>query len=650
MKLRYTAMALCISGLSPSLADATTEDGLYAGIGLGLSRVSPDTSGTIYSVDNDRSTGGRLFLGYDLTRRWALEGYYSDLGTADLLPDGSIGYKDIGLNAMYYFYLPEEGREGLSVFVRGGVGSMMNDAGVPYNRLNDTHVMVGAGAEYGLGSGWAVRADLDLYDRDAQLFTLGIMKRFGSEAEPAPAPAPVVVQRPAPVIVPVEVVNPDKDGDGILNAADACPATPAGVKVDETGCKLKAVIVLEGVIFAVNSDELIGDSTTILDAAARSLKPYPELRIEVGGHTDWQGSGGYNQVLSEHRANAVRSYLIGQGIAADHLSAKGYGEMQPVADNHTPEGRKQNRRVELRMLDNTLDAVQQSVPVVPVVIFDEPVSAIELCEQMTTGCELKKVISLEGVSFASKSEQMIGDSTAILDALVVALKAYPEHHIEVGAHTDWKGVGTSNQALSERRANVVRDYMIGQGMAANLLSARGYGEMQPVANNRTAEGRALNRRIELRMLDDAPVSESGTPRPAVGSTASGNMLEVCSGVTVNKCQLKEQVVLEGVGFAINSDELLAGSSAVLDMVAETLKRHPEQRVEVGSHTDWKGSGPSNQALSVIRAYAVRDYLIGQGVAAENITAKGYGEMQPVANNRTPEGREKNRRTELRVVK
>lgn len=140
-------------------------------------------------------------------------------------------------------------------------------------------------------------------------------------------------------------------GDGILNGMDACPDTPAGVRVDDTGCTLAEVIVLEGVTFVSNSDELIGDSHAVLNKLADTLKRYPELRVEVGGHTDWQGPASYNQKLSERRANAVRRYLTEQGVAADNLTAKGYGESMPVADNQSAEGRAKNRRVELSRID-----------------------------------------------------------------------------------------------------------------------------------------------------------------------------------------------------------------------------------------------------------------------------------------------------------
>ena len=84
-----------------------------------------------------------------------------------------------------------------------------------------------------------------------------------------------------------------------------------------------------------------------LDQDAATLKEWGDTKVEVAGHTDSIGSDSYNIKLSQRRAEAVRTYLVGKGIAADRLSAKGYGESQPIADNATDEGRFKNRRVEL---------------------------------------------------------------------------------------------------------------------------------------------------------------------------------------------------------------------------------------------------------------------------------------------------------------
>ena len=81
------------------------------------------------------------------------------------------------------------------------------------------------------------------------------------------------------------------------------------------------------------------------------LKAHPELKVEVAGHTDNIASDKYNQRLSERRARSVVAYLRKGGVAADGLTAKGYGKTQPLADNSNEEGRFQNRRVELHVIE-----------------------------------------------------------------------------------------------------------------------------------------------------------------------------------------------------------------------------------------------------------------------------------------------------------
>jgi OmpA-OmpF porin, OOP family len=141
----------------------------------------------------------------------------------------------------------------------------------------------------------------------------------------------------------------------VLDTADRCPDTPRGTAVDATGCTRRGSITLQGVNFETNSATLTADSRPVLEAVATDLKKYPRLKIEVQGHTDNVGADAYNLGLSQRRAAAVREFLVAQGVGADQLSAKGYGEAQPVADNTTPAGRKDNRRVVLAVLDNPGD-------------------------------------------------------------------------------------------------------------------------------------------------------------------------------------------------------------------------------------------------------------------------------------------------------
>ncbi len=149
----------------------------------------------------------------------------------------------------------------------------------------------------------------------------------------------------------------DSDKDGVCNGMDKCPDTPAGKKVDATGCPISEFIpepekpvVLHGVNFEFNKSLLTTGSKTILDQVASSLIDRPDVKVEIGGHTDSKGSDAYNLKLSNARADAVKQYLLSKGVKADNLTAKGYGETQPIADNKTDEGRAENRRVELKRI------------------------------------------------------------------------------------------------------------------------------------------------------------------------------------------------------------------------------------------------------------------------------------------------------------
>jgi len=109
----------------------------------------------------------------------------------------------------------------------------------------------------------------------------------------------------------------------------------------------KKKIVLRGVNFDFDKATLQPAGKPILDEAARILKENPSINVQVQGHTDAIGSVDYNLRLSDRRAATVKSYLVGQGVAASRLTTKGFGKANPVATNDTAEGRAQNRRVEL---------------------------------------------------------------------------------------------------------------------------------------------------------------------------------------------------------------------------------------------------------------------------------------------------------------
>jgi outer membrane protein OmpA-like peptidoglycan-associated protein len=163
------------------------------------------------------------------------------------------------------------------------------------------------------------------------------------------------------------IPDPDNDGDGIADAQDKCPGTDKtvadGIDTKETmngyedtdGCPDKKpeiaveagkAIVLEGVNFASGSAKLSAGSQSTLDKVVRTLKENPTIEVEIRGYTDNTGKYESNVKLSQARADAVKVYLIENGIDAARVKTKGFGPEDPIAPNDTKAGRAQNRRIE----------------------------------------------------------------------------------------------------------------------------------------------------------------------------------------------------------------------------------------------------------------------------------------------------------------
>jgi len=151
----------------------------------------------------------------------------------------------------------------------------------------------------------------------------------------------------------------DTDGDGIMDDVDACvdePETKNGFE-DQDGCPdevpdevTKFTGNIKGIYFQTGKAEIKDKSKPKLDEAISILKKYPDLRLEVVGHTDNVGKRAYNVELSKQRADAVRDYLVSNGVDSSRLETRGAGPDEPVADNGTKTGRSKNRRIEFKVL------------------------------------------------------------------------------------------------------------------------------------------------------------------------------------------------------------------------------------------------------------------------------------------------------------
>ncbi len=267
---------------------------------------------------------------YVITPRIAVEGELAVIPTKDdVLGDAAMVY---GLGAHVRVDLLTGT---IRPFVVAGIGANILRSSSP-QMSND----VDQAYHWGLGARYAVSDTLDLRVDGRQLIvpdrahdgatsdfevTLGATYKFGTtkKALPLPPPPPVVVEEapPPPPTPPAPVIAPEPIGE------------------------------LAGIGFELDSAVVSIESAPIMEKAYHLLESHPALEILIEGHTSAEGDPNRNLVLSLARAEAVKSCLVGRGIAAQRIQAVGHGSEVPVADNATDAGRRQNRRIEFHVLE-----------------------------------------------------------------------------------------------------------------------------------------------------------------------------------------------------------------------------------------------------------------------------------------------------------
>ncbi|MES3039802.1 MAG: OmpA family protein [Pseudomonadota bacterium] len=315
--------------------------------------VSPMVGYHMFDNDNgleDGTNTGSIALGYRVNPNVGLE---ARLGQTLADVQNSVGdarFQNTTLDAYYRFNTANNFQP--YVLIGGGQSRIeVRNAGSMSGTFDTTIVNAAVGAFYQLANNLSLRGELRgvQYVEDSQqnnvdgIASVGVLYAFGGSKAAAVAPAVL-----APVAI-APVVDGDDDKDGVANSVDKCPGTPTTVVVDANGCPkmLTETVAKEiRVLFDTNKSIVKPAFNAEIEAVAKLMKEYPTAKVEVQGHTDSRGSAQLNDQLSQDRANAVAAVLTNNyGIAADRISAKGYGAAQPVADNKTVEGQTKNRRV-----------------------------------------------------------------------------------------------------------------------------------------------------------------------------------------------------------------------------------------------------------------------------------------------------------------
>jgi len=245
---------------------------------------------------------------------------------------------------------------------------------------------------------------------------------------------------------PASQGDTDSDGDGVLDYWDHCPNTTRGTKVDSNGCPLR-------------DRQGDADGDRVMDGTDECPNtPVGEAVDRVGCSLDSDHDG---VPTGQDRCPASRAGAVVDQYGCDR--------------------------------DDDVDGVRDHV--------DRCLNTKRGVRVDVYGCEIKDIIRLPGVNFETGSDRLLVGTESLVEDAARTLKNHSDLQIEVAGHTDSVGSGDANYGLSARRAKTVRNFLIRYGVDASRMTAVGYGEAQPISDNETAQGRAANRRVELRIVN-----------------------------------------------------------------------------------------------------------------------------------------------------
>ncbi len=271
----------------------------------------------------------------------------------------------------------------------------------------------------------------------------------------------------------------DKDGDGVPDKVDECPKTPSGDKVDAKGCTIKDADG-DGVLDDVDAcaDTPAGDT---VDAKGCSLPKDADGDGVTDDKDQCAGTPAGDKV--DEKGCSLPKDADGDGVTDDKDQCA-----------NTPAGDKVDEKGCSLPKDADGDGVMDDK--------DRCLHTPTGVKVDAEGCQVlfepkKKTLILEGVNFETGKSELTPESKTILDGVGESLVANEEIKVQVSGHTDNTGSVALNTRLSKARAEAVRAYLIEKGVAADRLTAAGRGSSNPIASNKTAAGRAQNRRVEL---------------------------------------------------------------------------------------------------------------------------------------------------------
>jgi outer membrane protein OmpA-like peptidoglycan-associated protein len=409
-------------------------------------------------------------------------------------------------------------------------------------------------------------------------------------------------------------------------------------------------------------DESQLDSITVI---AQFIRKYPRYQFEVGVHTDSRGSDQGNLDLSEKRANAIFEKLTSNFDVSPHqLTYKGYGESRPLVQDSIIQAHKSdkvkyeqlhqmNRRTELRVIGYKHDEIDSLRSAYYTKTLKDSV--------FVTG----DIIPFPFMSFSlSGGGRILDNHRDSLDLIAAFIKSHQRLIVEVQVHSDSRGSAKGNQEFTKRRGEyLLSEFCQRYGLCSERIRATGYGKENPIILNylispdqytkdELERRHQINRRIDLKIIGHYQQEIDSLMRLRINKTLQDTLFEP-----------GDRILCPEIRFKLAHWEVDSAYFSSIEVVAEFLKKHPHLVVEVGVHSDTRGSDKLSTRLTQRRAMAIGEILVEQfQIPLHQLRLQGYEGSDPII----PHARiqpfyefekqeyelrhQVNRRVELKVVK
>lgn len=352
-----------------------------------------------------------------------------------------------------------------------------------------------------------------------------------------------------------------------------------------------------------------------------------------------------------HASGFISAVILKQFCGFSDLEATAYWDLGTDGANNSPRYNSIRQRImDFQPISEFIisDSLGQAIcPPMPEFIDSSQLHiSIEHLAIVPEAIPVGTIMILENVAFGPGKTTFSnpGDNTD-LQNLLEALIKNPLMTIEISGHTDKSGNEATNKTLSQQRAKFIYDFLLSNNIAPERLSYKGLGSAKPAYSNSTKDGRAANRRIEIKILSKKAESMD----KLVDESTLEDEVILPFTESIPNLKIGQSIVLNGVVFGPGEIVLSDSAKLAMNEVVSTLTDHPGLIVEVIGYTDISGIEEKNILLSNQRAQAVYDYLILSGIEENRVSFSGCGPINPIAPNAYRWGRDKNRRIELLII-